>query len=453
MAKNTSTWTQAVREALRRFGLTEAPTAPQFDWCEHVCVEVAELDGYAVIHQRNRELPFGFCVFEPDTTEVNEAVEVFERTMTSLDELPARVAEWRAFRQSTEAIDSACANTNHLGWLKAVAKDKKRTIENLNESRSYRLAGDFARAWTAAGFIVKVPSRLGKDVPPLATERLLEDLNSIAPDLLAWHLDRDEKGKLFLKRRVPLFRYDRDSQKHHSYCLVVALPEKRTEQPEVRAEWLQADAQTVRLDASPELFDTRVSADFSKTFFGADASNVRAWCDPQNKSRSGFLATLRDQFAGRFEEAASRAGIGLDSSIMNCLRARRVAEMCTCCGPLDKQLKEWSAVLKQALLAANLTCLGTLLHRDFERKNRLPRNEPIPILPFPMQRHTRKAHLAVILPKNGNPRLCIDTTGSGIRVPLSIWRRPVDFDLLRAGLLTADDLPVSMAEQWGYRFR
>jgi hypothetical protein len=453
MARNTSTWTQAVREALRRFGLKEAPAAPQFDWCEHVCVEVAELDGYAVIHQQNRELPFGFCVFEPDTTEVDEAVEVFERTMTSLDELPGRVAEWRAFRQSTEVIDSASVNTNHLEWLKAVARDKKRTIETLNESRSHRLAGDFSRAWTAAGFIVKVPSRLGKDVPPLATERLLEDLNSIAPDLLAWHLDRDEKGKLFLKRRVPLFRYDRDSRKHHSYCLFIALPDKRTEQPEVRAEWLQPDAQTVRLDANPELFDTRVSADFAKTFFGADASDVQTWCDPENKSRSGFLATLRNQFAGRFEEAANRAGIVLDSSIMNCLRARRVAEMCTCCGPLDQQLKEWSAVLKQALLAANLTCLGTLLHRDFERKNRLPRNEPIPILPFPMQRHTRKAHLAVILPKNGNPRLCIDTTGSGIRVPLSIWRRPLDFDLLRAGLLTADDLPVSVAEQWGYRSR
>ncbi len=453
MARQISTWTHAVREALGRVGLKEAPMAPQFDWCEHVCVEVAGLDGYAVIHQRSQDLPFGFCVFEPGTSEDDEAVEVFERTMTSLDELPARVAEWRAFRQSTEAIDSASANANHQQWLKAVAKDKKRTIESLNESRSYRLAGDFARAWTAAGFIVKVPSRLGKDVPPLATERLLEDLNSIVPDLLAWHLDRDEKGKLFLKRRVPLFRYDHDSQKHRSYCLVIALPEKRNKQPEVRAEWLQADAQTVRLDASPELFDTRVSPDFSKTFFGADATNVRAWCDPENKSRSGFLATHRDQFAGRFEEAANRAGIVLDSSILDCLRARRVADMCTCCGPLDKQLIEWSAVLRQALLAANLPCLGNLLRRDFHWKNRGPRNEPIPVLPFPMQRHTRKAHLAVILPKSGNLRLCVHTTGSGNRVPLSIWRRPLDFDLLRAGLLTADDLPVSVAEQWGYRSR
>lgn len=449
MASKTSTLSQAVRKELRRFGLKEAPTAPQFDWCDHVCVEVAGLDGYAVIHQRDQKLPFGFCVFEPSTTKDDEPVEVFERTMTGLDELPERVAEWRAFRQSTDSIEMASANADHLKWLKAIAADKKRTIESLNESRLHRQAGDLARAWKAAGFVVKVPSRLGKDVPPMARERLLEDLNSIAPDLLAWHLDRDDKGRPFLKRRVPLFRYDRNARKRQSYCLVVALPEKRSGQPEVRAEWLEPDLQTVRLDATPELFDLRVSGDFPKTFFGSDNSSLRTWCDPDKESRAAFMATLRDQFAGRSEDAASRAGIDLDPSILDCLRARRVAHMCTCCAPLDKQLREWSAVLRRALLEANLPHFAMLMRRDLERTNRWPRDEPIPILPFPMQRHIRKAHLAVMLPKTGNPRLCIDTTGSGIRVPLSVWHRPVDFDLLRAGLLTRDDIPASITELWG----
>lgn len=75
------------------------------------------------------------------------------------------------------------------------------------------------------------------------------------------------------------------------------------------------------------------------------------------------------------------------------------------------------------------------------------------IPPFPMQRHIRKAHLAVILPKTGNPRLCLQTAGSGIRVPLTVWHRPVSLDLLRAGLLTRDDLPASVAEQWGFGCR
>lgn len=449
MARKTSKWAQTVREALRRLGLSEAQPAPQFTRCEHVCVEVAGLGGYAVIHQRDAKLPFGFCVFEPNTTNGDEAVEVFERTMTGLDELPVRIAEWKAFRQSTEVMDMASANAKHLEWLLAVAVNKKNSIERLNETRRHRLAGDLAHAWTAAGFVVKVPSRLGKDVPPLAAERLIEDLNSVAPDLLAWHLDRDEKGKPFLKRRVPLFRYDRDLRKRQSFCLIVALPEKRSGRPEIRAEWLDADAQTVRLDATPELFDIRVAANFCQTFFSTEASKVRGWCDPESKSRSAFMATLRDQCAGRFEEAAARANLELDPSILDCLRARRVAHMCTCCAPLDKQLTEWSTVLRQALLEANLPHVAILMRRGLERTNRWPRSEPIPILPFPMQRHIQKAHLAVCWSKTGTPQLCIHTTGSGNRVPFPVWRRSVDFDLLRAGLLTREEFPISVVEQFG----
>jgi hypothetical protein len=137
------------------------------------------------------------------------------------------------------------------------------------------------------------------------------------------------------------------------------------------------------------------------------------------------------------------------TSQRDCLRARRVAHMCTCCAPLDRQLKEWSAVLRRALLEANLPHFAMLMRRDLERTNRWPRDEPIPILPFPMQRHIKKAHPAVMLSETGNPRLCIDTTGSGIRVPLSVWHRPVDLDLLRTGLLVRDDLPASVVEFWG----
>jgi hypothetical protein len=453
MAREISTWTLTARRALRRFGLKETPTVPQFDWCDHVCVEVAELDGYAVIHQRDPNSPFGFCVFEPSDIKADETVEVFERRMKGLDELPERVSEWRAFRQSTDSIDMASSSADHLKWLKAVAVDKKKTTESLNESRRHRQAGDLPRAWKAAGFVVKVSSRLGKDVPPLAKERLLYDLNSIAPDLLAWHLDRDDKGKLFLKRRVPLFRYDRNARKHQSYCLIVALPDKRGGQPELRAEWLEPDLQSVRFDAAPELFDLRVSADFPKTFFNADNTRLRTWSDPGSKSRAAFMATLRDQLAGRFEEAATRAGIDLDPSIMGCLRARRVTHMCTCCAPLDKQLKEWSAVLRRSLLAANLRHFATIMRRDLEQTQRWPRNEPVPILTFPMQRHNAKAHLSVIMTMSGNPRLCIHTSGSGTKVPVSVWHRPVDFDLLRAGLLTRDDLPVSVAQQYGFGAR
>jgi hypothetical protein len=66
---------------------------------------------------------------------------------------------------------------------------------------------------------------------------------------------------------------------------------------------------------------------------------------------------------------------------------------------------------------------------------------PTPIIPFPLQRHIRKAHVALDLRDGQRPRLTIDTTGSGNRLPLALWRRPEDVDLLREGLLGPDDLP------------
>ncbi len=43
----------------------------------------------------------------------------------------------------------------------------------------------------------------------------------------------------------------------------------------------------------------------------------------------------------------------------------------------------------------------------------------------------------------------IDTTGSGNRLPIALWRRPVDVDLLHEGLLDPHSLPESVASQLG----
>jgi hypothetical protein len=134
MARKTSAWTQQIRAALRRFsdaGLTEAPAAPQFDWCEHVCVKAFGLEGYAVIHQLDPKQPFGFCGFEPKPAEEHGVGEVLERDMVMLDELPLRVAEWRSFRETTDSINPTSENADHLRWLRAVAVDRKKSLDRL----------------------------------------------------------------------------------------------------------------------------------------------------------------------------------------------------------------------------------------------------------------------------------------------------------------------------------
>ncbi len=65
----------------------------------------------------------------------------------------------------------------------------------------------------AVGIDVDVPS-LGADWSKECKAKLKQDLNSIVPELLAWHLSCDDTGQWFLKRRVPLFRYDYDKTPH-----------------------------------------------------------------------------------------------------------------------------------------------------------------------------------------------------------------------------------------------
>ncbi len=65
-----------------------------------------------------------------------------------------------------------------------------------------------------------------------------------------------------------------------------------------------------------------------------------------------------------------------------------------------------------------------------------------------MQRHTRKAHLAVDIRDPNQPRLVIDTTGSMNRVPSPIWKRPIEFDVLQYKLTEVSQFPEIVTEQF-----
>lgn len=444
-------WTDEVRQRLQAFApegiRAEAAPAEFFTVRPHVAVRADGLDEVGVVHQSHPDDPFQLCVFEPSQAHASGWAEIFERSMPTLDELPKHVAAWRAFRAGGPP-SSTLALAAHKKWLKSAADDLKRRLDSVRESGRLRLAGDLPVAWQAAGFDVRLARSPPAEAPPLAQERLQADFESIAPDLLAWRLPRDDKGKPLLGRRTPLFRYDEDRRRGMTYCLLVAMPEKRSGVPEIRAEWLQADLQTARLDALPEAFDLRAADRFAPELLGVEPKKAAAFWSPRKPAADGPVQAMRLQYEGEFVEAAAVAGVELDERVLGCLQCRRVAHMCTCCAPLDRQLREWSAFLMQALTAMNLPRIGALASRDQTRRP-ASRKEPIPILPFPLQRHIRKAHLGLELRRDACPRLTIHVTGSGARLPLPLWKRPLEVDLLHAGLLAPADLPPSVATQLG----
>jgi len=435
---------------LKNQGIFEVPSTGLFDWCLHVAIQVEGLDGVGIIHQDNQSKSLNLCVFERSEG-LGGWTEIFERQLTKLAELPEKVEEWRCFR-ATEA-------SQHIGeelgkynkWLRSVATCKLKKNASIREARIHLQEGDSLSAWTIAGFDLSIDLPLLRDTPPLAKQRLSSDFQAIAPDLLAWHLPLDDKGKPLLKRRVPLFRYDYDSKRRSWFCLLVAMPERRSGRPEIRCEWLQADNQTARLDTAKELFDTRLISEFTSEFIGIPKAKVKTLLNSgvQKDSVTRVAQIIQLQEEGQFEAAMQLADIKYDKILFDCLQQKRVTHMCSCCASLDKQLVEWSNFTFQTLIRLNISRFIALALRDEQRCKRKPRAEPIPLLPLPLQRHARKAHLALSVSKSSPPCLTIDFTGSGRKLPLALWKRPVDIDLLRGGYLKVVDLPESVGMQFG----
>jgi hypothetical protein len=396
-----------------------------FSMKPRIAIRVTSLDGLGIIHQQPANAPFSLCVFEPSNREESGLAEVFERAMQSLEELPNQIAAWQKFRSATTLTTLSAVEKANAKIVQKTLREKLKLAAQFNTP----ITGSMEQRLALLGIDVDMES-LGRDWPHETQSKLQEDMRSIIPERLAWHLPCDDTGRWFLKRRVPLFRYDRDKRRTLDACLTVVLPEKRSGRASLKTEWLNADSQSARLDATPEYFDERVANDFSKVILGSKRA-----------------ATTKLQRSGKFAEACAIVGLELDDSIEECLATRRVTHMCTCCGELDEQLVAWSALLKQTLFEMNLATLVPLVVRDQAKRAR-PRTEAIPILAFPLQRHTRKAHLALDIRNPKKPRLTIETTGSMNRVPIPIWKRPIEIDALQRKMMDTANLPTIIGEQF-----
>lgn len=422
-----------------------------FDMRPRVAIRVKGLEGLGIIHRQGANGPFSLCVFEPSTSEESGFGEVFERDMLSLKELPKQIAAWKKFRSKDSLKEISDIAKKYSSVVLKAIREKQKVASCFERSTSVPLEQRFA----SVGIDVDFRS-LGVGLPSETQSQLQQDIQSIVPELLAWHMPCDDTGRWLLKRRVPLFRYDRDKRRMLDACLVVVLPDKRSGRARMTTEWLSADTQSARLDGTTEYFDLRFLKDFDAKILGGQIAMPKVQSRKgQSKRKANVEAdiiidiskTLALQYEGKYSEACAMVGLEIDDSIHDCLEAKRVAHMCTCCAELDLQLVAWSECLKETLLSMNLATMVPLIVRD-QSKRAAPRKDAIPIVPFPLQRHTKKANLSLDVRKLDKPRLTIDMTGSMNRVPISIWKRPVEFDAVARKLIDTAELPEIIRDQF-----
>ncbi len=353
MADKSPAWFKQATKILTSLDIVTIDKRLKFFEGPRIAFRVRELEGVGFLHGNGREEAFSLCVFEPSERDSSGFVEVFERHMRSLDELPTQIAAWQAFRKNTNVSTMTEAQASYRKIVEKTWRWKQKLATQFLTSGK----ASFAQRMAAVGIDVDVQA-LGADWSQASKARLKQDLESIVPELLAWHLPCDDTGQWFLKRRVPLFRYDYDKRRMLDLCLVVVLPDKRSGRARLTTEWLGADSQSVRMDATPEFFDARAIESFQ-------ANILRGKGRSANKQA---LQLWQLQTSGKFADACALVGLAMEDTIEDCLAQKRVSHMCTCCAELDEQLIAWSDLLKQTLLSLNLATLVPLLIRDQARR-------------------------------------------------------------------------------------
>ena len=119
-----------------------------------------------------------------------------------------------------------------------------------------------------------------------------------------------------------------------------------------------------------------------------------------------------------------------------------------------QQTEPWARAVQEALHAAALWRFAPLLAAAAADRARWlaekrGRRRPLPslrLVRLPKQTIQRKAVLVLAArePDGGRPVLTLEWTGANDLLPAAAWRRDLDLDLLRFGLLTPADLPYTL---------
>ena len=273
------------------------------------------------------------------------------------------------------------------------------------------------------------------DLDPASQEELELDRSNLLPVHLLWNFPRDDRGKLELACTVLLSRYESATSKSPGRRLWLCArgPERRKDPQEVTVRLLSliGENRVHRWDEARWLWDARAQNMSLEERWGMDDVQRVAEC-----------TALLD--AGRIVEALALYGIELDRPLAGLLEGI----------PVQFELRDKTAVWAPRLQEGLRGSAPWLLARAPERSElvqaewrkgsaRRTAASRLRLLELGGQNQQRRPGV-FLTPGTNAPRLILDWSRSNARVPAHTWVRPVDYDLVRFGLIERSAIPTLM---------
>ena len=315
----------------------------------------------------------------------------------------------------------------------------------------------FAR-WLAGG-----PPESASKPPPVnltavGAATLASDLAHLDAARLLGNMPRDAKSRLSLGQEVLLATYATDQAdmpgRRSQFWLVARAPARRADAQTVTlvVELLLGDNRRHRWDEARWLWDGRVQAT-SETRWGVAGLEARRlglagrteeiarlWAIHEDgrlspAERVALVILLQDE--GRLTDAYAVGDVALAPPVLDLLTGGNDTNLA------GKQAISWPLATRDMLRAAAPWRFEALLSAEevrlaawlAEKRGRRRKPARLRLMALPNQPHIQKASFMLARGADGRPELTVETTGSEVIVPEVHWRRPVDLDLERFGLV------------------
>jgi hypothetical protein len=254
-------------------------------------------------------------------------------------------------------------------------------------------------------------------VDRVARESGLEGIDPLSAAAIAWHFPRRTTGLVDPKAVV---------------CLTPATGEDH--RPGMRADWLVARAPEGATD--PLLLEVAIENVIPENQDHRWTGTPWRWETPESPPSAAerwgadplTIAPILDALDGhRWDEALERAGARMEPGLRGLLDGQDI----------DRDTRDltaaWSVRMAEMIR-------GMALWRLADATSLLRKARPMRLFGLGGVNVQRKPGVFLGL-ESGRPRLGLEWNATNERVPLVAWERPIDLDLLRAGLISPDDLP------------
>lgn len=247
------------------------------------------------------------------------------------------------------------------------------------------------------------------------------DLEHLSRGRLVWNFPRDRRGRLQPRALVALASYGSPENPQSRQLWLCAEGPTGIREPQeirLRLRWEHGDNQDHRWDGARWLWDAR----------SQQPELATRWCI-DDRSRADRSTALME--AGRFREGLDLYGVRLSPEVESVVEGRVPwYELRALAGRWQTALCEQLAPVAPWLLASAAT-IG---------------RRPLRVFGLGGQSIARKPGLYLAATSDG-PRLEIHWSASNARLPLVAWRRPIDYDLVRLGLIDEAELARVAAER------